>query len=122
MFWLAAAAELMVFSMEQAHSGRNTVHPQSGEHLDSIGHPAAVVLIRLDKEGRCLAAVCIFERRVLPHLRLAGPWVGLHCRKIVIITDIGGQTLADKVGDRALGSTAANRSVCPTIQFAIKPP
>lgn len=54
-FWLAAAAELMVFSMEQAHSGRNTVHPQSGEHLDSIGHPAAVVLIRLDKEGRCLA-------------------------------------------------------------------
>ena len=78
--------------MEQTHSGRNTVHPQSGEHLDSIGHPAAVVLIRLDKEGRCLAAVCIFERRALPHLRLAGPWVGLYCRKIVIITDIGGQT------------------------------
>ena len=67
-FWLAAAAELMVFSMEQAHSGRNTVHPQSGEHLDSIGHPAAVVLIRLDKEGRRLAAACIFERRALPHL------------------------------------------------------
>ena len=59
-FWLAAAAELMVFSMEQAHSGRNTVHPQSGEHLDGIGHPAAVVLIRLDKEGRSLCHVNVF--------------------------------------------------------------
>ena len=93
----------MIFAMEQADPGRHAVHPQGGEHLQGVGHPAAVVLVRLDKEGRRLALVGIFERRAVPHLLRAVPRVGLHRAQIVVVADVGGQALADKVGDGALG-------------------
>ena len=66
----------MVFSMEQAKLRRAAVPLDGAEHGESFRHIAAVVLIRVDKECRCLAVRRKLERRLLPEELHIGPRIG----------------------------------------------
>ncbi|CAN4039813.1 putative conserved protein, contains double-stranded beta-helix domain, partial [Dysosmobacter welbionis] len=43
--------ELVALLMNQDHLGRNTLLTQTGEHLQGLVHPAAVVGVGVDKQG-----------------------------------------------------------------------
>lgn len=48
----AAAAQLMVFPVKQAKARLYPVELEGGEHLEPFGHPAAEILVRMEKKGR----------------------------------------------------------------------
>ena len=54
MLRLSGPGQLMVFAVEQADSCLHAEILKRREHLERVAHPAAVVLIRLDKQGRRL--------------------------------------------------------------------
>ena len=51
-FGLAAAGKLVSLVMEQYHLGGAAVHLQGSEHGNALRHPAAVILIGMDEQGR----------------------------------------------------------------------
>lgn len=62
MFRLAGTGKFVVFAMEQAHPRRYAMHQQCLKHLHCVSHPAAIILIRLDKQGRCLGTIGVSKR------------------------------------------------------------
>ena len=66
----------MVFVFEQTQPGFTAIHFQSGEHGQSIYHPAAVVRIRMNEQGGRGTAVSIFQGRMPPEFISVGTGVG----------------------------------------------
>ena len=69
---LTGAGQIMVLIFEQAESGFTSVHFQSGEHGQTIHHPAAVIRIRMDEQGGSSTTVRIFQRRMPPEFCCIG--------------------------------------------------
>ena len=63
---LTGTGKLVVFFVEQADARLDAVGLEGREYLKRLHHPAAVVLIRVDEEGRGGAFIRIFERRMPP--------------------------------------------------------
>ena len=57
---LSAAGKLMILPVEQAQSGGAAMHSEGSEHLNSIRHPAAVILVRLDEQRRSHTLIRVF--------------------------------------------------------------
>ena len=88
----------MVLAVEEDDLGIDAVHLKGREHLERIAHPAAIILVRLDKEGRCLSKMAILEGRRIPDNIEVMPGIGGQLGHVVAITDIGRQRLCKIVG------------------------
>ena len=69
----ASSGELMVFAMEEAEASGHIEIFQRIEHLNTFAHPAAVILVTVNEEGRCLRFICVFQGRLLPKLVMLRP-------------------------------------------------
>ena len=98
------------------------MHPQGGEHLKGVRHPAAVVLVRVQEERRRRDAVGIFERG-LGHI-FSRPFPGLPPTWSWAKYQPMSELLWKLVQFEMLRWLAAHlkRSVWPIIQLVMKPP
>ena len=94
----------MVFAMEEAEASGHIEIFQRIEHLNTFAHPAAVILVAVNEEGRGLRLIRIFQRRLLPELVMLRPHISTNCLMDKSLTNIVRVAERDPRGDAALGS------------------
>ena len=115
MLRLTGTGQLVVLTVEVAHSCGNTLLFQYGEQLQTLLHRTTIVFVGMDEQSRGLHVLRIAQRRMPPHLLNALFRINVcpHLALAEVESDIRYSVEGDPVGNRTLGCDC-----CKTIGVA----
>ena len=93
----------MVFPVEQAHFCRTAIPLYGAEHGKALGHVAAVVLVRVDKENRRFTIFRKLKRGLLPEQIQVVSRISAQIHQNKRVADVGAVLVGDPVADGSLG-------------------
>ena len=104
---LARARKIVVFALKDHHAAVHAALLQRRIQLEALRNRAAIIAIRMDNQRGRNEILCIFQRRLLPHLF----WIVKHRRVRLVFaeqnTDVARAIKAHPVRNTALRCRAA---------------